>query len=251
MLQNKNNLDCGFADEIVSYIYDELTSQERGKFESHLTSCAVCTDEFATISNARFSVFEWQKEEFSKLSTPEFVIPYESSDETAVQGAASGFWAGIRDLWAVSNWPLTAVAGIVVMIGLGFIAITVLNRGGNEISANITVETPDTAVTPAPFTRKAVETQPEPQVPESRNDFRAESSPGTSLPDESQTSKSITVRKPKPDRQVTAGTLRPKNQSPAEQSTKTPVLNTYDELDDRSLRLADLFDDEMEQNVSL
>ncbi len=247
MLQNKNNLDCGFTDEIVSYIYDELTSQERGNFESHLTSCTGCTDEFAAISNARFSVFEWQKEEFSNLSTPEFVIPYKSSGETSGK-AASGFWAGLRDLWAVSNWPLTAAAGIVVMIGLGFMAMTVLDRGGDEIAANITVETPEIAVTQAgePLMRNAVEIQPETQVPESRTDFRAESSPGTSLSNEPQSTKTISVRKQKPNRQFTAGTQPPQNESSARQQTaKAPVLNTYDELDDRSLRLADLFDDEI------
>ena len=54
MLNNGKKQECGFADDIVGYIYDEIGQAERRKFESHLVGCMACTDEFAGISNARF-----------------------------------------------------------------------------------------------------------------------------------------------------------------------------------------------------
>ena len=101
MLNNENEKSCGFADEIVTYIYGEISETERSKFEMHLVDCMSCTDEFAGISNARFAIFEWQKEEFAHLSTPEIVIPYTAKPKPA---EAIGFFAGLRGLLTLSGW---------------------------------------------------------------------------------------------------------------------------------------------------
>lgn len=58
MLDNENKYLCGFADEIVAYMYDEIAQPARTKFEDHLLDCPSCTDEFAGISTARLAMFE-------------------------------------------------------------------------------------------------------------------------------------------------------------------------------------------------
>jgi len=79
MSNNGNKQSCTHFAEIVSYIYDELTVDQRVGFESHLSDCEICRDEFAGISNARFAVYEWQREEFAPLASPTILIPYEAA----------------------------------------------------------------------------------------------------------------------------------------------------------------------------
>src|SRR5205823_10518511 len=82
---------CEVFAEIGSYLYNETSAAERRRFESHLSNCDMCTDEFAAISNARFSIFEWQREEFANLPTPEFHIPYAVTRARAIQEKPKGF----------------------------------------------------------------------------------------------------------------------------------------------------------------
>ena len=143
MLSNGNGSTCGFEDVMVSYIYDEIATSERRKFESHLVDCSACTDEFAAVSNARFSVFEWQKEEFAHLPTPEIIIPYKAA---ATEEAAIGFLSGLRGLFSGFGMPATVAAALLVCVGLGFMAVTFLGRGEQDIASNIKLETPATPV---------------------------------------------------------------------------------------------------------
>src|SRR5881275_1304390 len=93
MLKNGKN-ECPLNHEIVSYIYGELGGGIELEFETNLADCIACTDEFAAVSNARFSVYEWQKEEFAHLPTPAIVIPYASIGAEA--GEAVSVIAAVR-----------------------------------------------------------------------------------------------------------------------------------------------------------
>src|SRR4051794_13141264 len=105
--------DCGFADEMLSYMYDELASAERERFEEHLPDCVACTDEFAVIAHARFSVYEWQKLEFADMPTPHIVIPYALAKKERI-----GMFDGIAA--SVKAWRWAFAASLMVIIGLAF-----------------------------------------------------------------------------------------------------------------------------------
>src|SRR5687768_3655002 len=124
MLRNTNNHRCGFADEIVSYIYDEIGATDRRRFESHLSECDGCTEEFAAVSNARFSVFEWHREEFAHLLTPEIVIPYAAKQTTVAESSSKGALAGFRGFLTLLGRPMAVAATLAVCIGLGFLTMT-------------------------------------------------------------------------------------------------------------------------------
>lgn len=47
MENNGNEYSCGRSNDIVAYIYNEIESSERRKFETHLAECMSCTDEDA------------------------------------------------------------------------------------------------------------------------------------------------------------------------------------------------------------
>ncbi len=243
MLNNGNKQECGFADDIVAYIYDEIGSAERGKFESHLAGCTACTDEFAGISNARFSIFEWQKEEFAHLSTPEIVIPYAPKKREGVETA--GIFAGLRDLLTLSSWSSAVmVAGaVVICIGLGFVAVNYLSNSSQVAGNNNPVVTeqavplvtapnqPDVAVVPTLPSQK-------------------ESNLNTAITASNKTVQNreirpvratMQTRRVRFEKNLTASTQTV--QPLIQQKRKAPALTAYADEDDKSLRLADLFDE--------
>src|SRR5688572_12265007 len=74
---NKTENSCSLGGNMLAYLYDELSSDGRECFESHLADCSLCIDEFAELSEARYSVYEWKNVEFAPLKTPRFVVPVE------------------------------------------------------------------------------------------------------------------------------------------------------------------------------
>ena len=233
MLNNGNKKECGFADDIVAYIYDEIGSAERRKFESHLAGCTACTDEFAGISNARFSVFEWQKEEFAHLSTPEIVIPY-AAKKREVETA--GFFPGLRDMLTLSGWSSAViVAGaVVICIGLGYVAMNYVGNPGQVAESkkpvvNESVVAPD---------QQNVVVARAPQKELTPITASAKSSPGREI---RPVRASLNNQRIRYNKNLTASTQV--QQPITQQKRKTPALTAYDADDDKSLRLADLFDE--------
>ena len=236
VMLNNGNKECGFSDEIVAYIYDEIGQAERVKFESHLANCSVCTDEFAGISNARFSVFEWQKEDFSHVLTPQIVIPYapRSSDIKAV-----GFLSGLRDLLTLSDWsPALAVAGAVVLcVGLGFIAMNYV--GSNQQIASKFDVPPVTAPETLANDESPSIIQPVAPKPVGAVVSRMATNDGSTK--EMHPIKTVEIPRQKLVKQMTANNAIDSVSVP--RTRKAPVLSNYEDTDDKSLRLADLFDD--------
>ncbi len=241
MLNNGNKNDCGFADDIVAYIYDEIGSAERGKFEKHLAGCTACTDEFAGVSNARFSVFEWQREEFAHLETPEIVIPYAPRPRRA---ETTGFFAGFREMLTLSGWSSAVmVAGaLIICIGLGFAAMNYVGSNRQIAENNKPVVDEQTSLptvrqepqnmTVAGIPQKAV-------IPNSSTVVSPAAKPTPSHEIRAERA-AIQVRRVR-EKNLTASmqTVDPS----VRQKRNAPALTPYDDVDDKSLRLADLFDE--------
>lgn len=110
---DKHNSSCRREAELLTYLYAEATLGERKEFETHLLVCTLCTDEFAELADARFTVFEWQREDFAPLATPKIEIPYPAAQ-------AVGGWVRIRSLLSFRR-PALAMAAVLVLTlsGLG------------------------------------------------------------------------------------------------------------------------------------
>ena len=238
---------CGFADEIVAYIYDEIDRAERTKFESHLAGCAVCTDEFAGLSNARFSVFEWRREEFAHLATPEIDIPYPAKQSSAATDVRAGFLDGVRELLTLAGWSsVVAVAvALVVCIGLGFVAMNYLGGSqqiANDLNKQIVppVETQNTqiaTVSPEIASKKeinptATTTNTADKTTTNREIRPVRASVANQRPG---FGKNLTASNQTPGNTAVNGRVQPKR--------KAPALTEYADDGDKSLRLADLFDE--------
>ncbi len=237
MVNNGNNRNCGFDDVMVSYIYDEVKSGERRKFEAHLVDCSECTEEFAEISGARFSVFEWQKEAFAELPTPEIVIPYAKARK--VEPAQIGFFAALRGLFGGYGFSLTAAAALLICLGIGFAALTLM-RGDDLVATNTVVDAPNVLQTTV---------VDRPSVNDSRAvigiaDTVVSDVVKENIPTEREIKPlkaAVESRRLRPGKQMTAeNVVRNKRVSP--QVRRAPALSNFDEVDDKSLRLTDLFD---------
>lgn len=229
---------CGLADLMVSYIYDEVGTPERRKFEEHLLSCIDCADEFAEISNARFSIFEWQKEEFAHLATPEIVIPYELQSDAAAQESQAGFWEVISSLLTPAKLSLAATVTMVVL-GVGFWSIGYFDQGDLQLATNRIVPVESSSPEIRTAIMDPVRDDPEAATidPTMSDEAAAKLDPRPVTP--------VQSRNSKPNRNFTASNPKPKKEDSAPATLRAPRLNNYDDLDDRSLRLADLFDEDI------
>lgn len=224
--------NCGFEELMVAYIYDEATSVERRRFEGHLLDCSPCTDEFASLSNARLSVFEWQKEDFAELETPRFEIPYKhaaaSSDEIGWFAKLSGAFSGF-------GFPVAAAAGVLVVLGLGFVAVTLFNTSEQQLAANMEVDRP-VVQQKAPISQN-VPVDPMPEV------TTAAKGSETSTNSEIVPVKATEVKRAKPSRPAASQTAE--RRVTPNRVKRAPALSDFEEADDRSLRLTDLFEGEI------
>lgn len=231
MKSEKEN--CGFEELMVAYIYDEATSAERHRFEGHLLDCSPCTVEFASLSNARLSVFEWQKEDFADLATPHFDIPYERAK--AVEDEI-GWFAKLRGAFSGFGFPVATAAGVLIVLGIGFAAVSIFNQPNQQIAANLDVNRPvveqrspslpNVVVDPIPPVTTAASTENPPSIDREIAPVRA-----------------VEVRRSKPSRPTATQTAERRVNS--NRLKKAPALNDFEEDDDRSLRLTDLFEGEI------
>lgn len=234
---NNGNKECEYKDEIVSYIYDEIDTVGRRKFETHLASCGSCTDEFAAVSDARFSVFEWQKEEFAPLSTPEIVIPYPARRSEALADGPTGLFAGFAEFFTFARSPLAIGVALAVVLGLGFVALNLLGGDGDLVATNSKVPAVEIPVKNAPAAVKDEKiAPPEANVAGVSNneDFN-----------DIEPVRAAVQEKPAPKRQRSAPRRPAKTSdepSPGVQARK-PMLSDFREEEDKTLRLTDMFDE--------
>jgi hypothetical protein len=232
-MKDVNFSECKFSADMVPYMYAELPTARSAEFESHLLECTSCTDEFASLSSARFEVYDWKKLEFDALPTPRFAIPFVSDTE-----ASSHSW--IEKLRAVSSagWAIPGVAfgglviasilaGIFVLSGSDQSEIAA-NVGGSNASVVETVRESIPEKAAAPVRSGSEDTVKEAARPAS---VRASVSKQVSGP-RSSNAASMASRRVSGLKDASARNVR-----------KVPRLNEFTEEEDNSLRLAELFDD--------
>jgi anti-sigma factor RsiW len=222
--------NCDLGGEMLAYMYDEVSETDRTRFETHLIDCSFCTDEFAAVSNSRFAVYEWKREEFDPIATPQFVITMEPS-----LSEASGWAAGFRGLFA--GWPAAiAFAGAALaFVGVGLFAIED-TRGTGEVAATTSVPAVISKANDAPMNAPLAMTEPLPTQSKKAESVRIQN---VSAPATVQTRMRAKVHTT-----ILRGTENTATRAMNVPLNKKPVLsNLGDEDVDRTLRLTDLFDD--------
>ena len=225
-MKNGDNNTCPLTNEIVSYMYGELGGKAEYDFETHLADCTVCTDEFAAVSDPRFSVFEWKREAFDPLPTPSFQLPYEApvpTIDTGLIAAVKAWGQGLRV-------PLAVAAAVILVIGIGLIVFVTIGKKEESVAVSETKEViqPSVKLDEPAATLAPPVTDPQPNVAEIKRYSKQTAKP-------TQTS---TVRQKRVFQ--TPSVVAEKAPSKVQ---KAPALTAYQDNDDDSLRLAELFDE--------
>jgi hypothetical protein len=146
---NHKKSGCGFAEELVSYLYGEMSAAENAGFEKHLAACSVCADELDAFSGVQFSINDWKIKDFANLQTPLIEIPYPVAAKNPETGTVETSWlAGIRKLFS-PPWSLAAgsFAALAVCVGI-FLYVSkspqkndvAINNNNTKIAVSPTVE---------------------------------------------------------------------------------------------------------------
>lgn len=249
---NHNNSSCSYAEQMISYLYGEADEREKFAFESHLKNCSNCADELAGFGFVRRSVLDWRAADFSKLETPVFEIPAVKREKSFLPVAVSteprSWFADFKNLFAFNpTWATAALAILIVCVGAALFAFNFSNKtdvAKNEANKNSS----QAAVSPT------IETIPKPEeasIPgkDSKNSLTTVN-PNTPSQRERVVDK-VVVKVSDNSPKNTPG-VSPRNSKNTNGNVKktTPVkkeplpnLNDIEDDEDKSVRLADLFEE--------
>lgn len=174
MINDNHNSACGFAEDLVSYLYGEIGAAEQQKFEAHLLKCKACADELSVFGAVRSSVADWRERDFAPLQTPAFELPLAkipATVETVSDSDSRSWLSSLRQMFSLSPalaGTAAACAALVICAGLFYIAVSSLQPGGgSEISGVEKEQKPPVVKTAAASpTVEAAATPPDAAEPE-------------------------------------------------------------------------------------
>lgn len=247
MLSNNHQASCAFGEQIVSYIYGETSAKGKKNFETHLPNCSTCADEIAGFGLVRSSINDWRKEEFFTLESPTLRIPAWRStnlaQSTVVSGKTNSRIDELRKLLSFSPAWAAVFAAFIICAGLVWLFSSSLknelavnksieipkvveNNPASNPKQNITQNPPDEKITDVPKTIEAKSTNQRNQ-----NYNAAKTSPK---------SKSVA---PKMNNTLAENKPATNKKSNNVQKSEVPTLLNIKEEEDKSLRLAELFEE--------
>ncbi len=242
---NNHNGTCEFSSEIADYMYGEIEGSQQDNFEAHLPGCNTCTTDLAGISAVRLSVMEWRTAEFDVLQTPEITIPYRDAEsETSIGwlAAVSGFFT------ASPGWATAAAVVPISLLCLGLVLFTFDIFGPVDVAQENNsrlVEPTSNRPSIQDSNTKRTENTLEVATPNAAQDNNSENTPNASDVISPSASKAVKVSEKnslptKSTRASDRGKTPQRTESPIPRQ-KAPRLNNFDDEEDDSLRLADLF----------
>lgn len=256
MNNNHKNSGCGYAEQMVSYLYGETGAAETRDFETHLGSCSICADELEAFSVVQFSINDWKLQEFADLKTPLIEIPYEKAGNEAnqreVSGVTASWLSGLRNLFSLSPaWSL-ATASFAVLAVFGFFALIVLNpdksndvAGTNKNTKPVTV--PTVEKTTVPETANTNQNRSPERDIKPLNEQKTPPPEIAVAPDTKNTRVIKTTNKNQRQTQRIESTNLPKNNNMVKRDNKNkteiPPKMIEDDEEDDTLRLAELFEE--------
>ena len=223
-------------------LYDEATSAERRVVEQHLTTCEYCSNELSGLAGSRSAVSDWYSSEFKGVPTPEFVFPKETAHQLPSSWTLSNFFSGWRlAASALAAAAILAVFGTVYFLRSGVpvteTAVEVIpafpaNSTGEKLSmpdpgASHTTDEAGISRKAQPSTDKRLATKRSNAT--ISNSFRSR-----------ETALSPT-KSPLPSPNARRERLTPSDSSVAKRKTSSPSLTGFEEKEDETLRLEDLF----------
>lgn len=241
MFDRNHNSNGDHAAGLLDYMYGEMDSPARDAFESHLAGCDDCAIELAAVSDARLGVVEWRRNDFEHLATPEIVISELRPTGFVADIEKTGVFTSLFE--SLTSLPL--FAGVGVGLAAAALLFGVIYFGGYLRSNQRDVAGNPNKNVEAPV----VFTEPKPSRSDREPPAIKDTDP-TGPTNVERTSARITASsKPVVTHRTGFAIFGHAQRKPAaETAVKTgtrqsPRLNMFDEDEDKTLRLADLFAD--------
>ena len=248
MIDKTSHNSCSdFSEQIASFVYGEITDEEKSSLKAHLDNCAPCADEVAGFVFVRSAIKEWRAEDFAKIHPPGIEISSAKS-----QTSIFSRWFEIIQ----RNFSLTAIrlsAGLASLLLVACLILYFADFSGDvEFAGNISETNQHVAHSPKleknPTDSNAAKTNVGPQ--------ETAVAPNSAKPLRRGTVENLNTT-------VKADQVTTKNQpggklknavagNPGKNSHKTPVktlrknnapLFSYEDYEDTSLRLADILEE--------
>jgi hypothetical protein len=250
MKNGNHNRTDGHGAELVEYIYDEMETSRRDLFEQHLADCDRCSMELAAISDARLGVMEWRSSDFDPLATPAIEIPFDGSERQAFGPRASGLADIVRSIFQI---PMTAriaaglataavVVGIVYYGGSGSWStpeVTEVPKAPQVDAVNTTGMAADPTVDVASAEQRREDSEAVPGPDQAVSTERQRRSLNRNISEPARRTPVQRRRSVEPDTRIAK-----RQRSPVDvDGPKAPSLSNFDETEDTTLRLAELFEE--------
>lgn len=222
MLDDGRNNQCGHSAELVSYMYGECSESQAADFESHLEKCFTCASELSSFTTIRSSLGEMRHE--ANVSAPRLAADFSG-------GRSKSSW--VESLMALFGGARGfAAAGAFAVVLMAIVTVFVMNRNGDHQSQEIAS---NTSKTPSSATQSLTTNTNEASTTTRNEPLKpGEVPPGKTLSADPSKDEGHAPEGQSPKR------TKVRNQKAVE---KTPTLSNYDEEEDKSLRLADIFED--------
>jgi len=95
-----NTPNCGRENDLIAFLYGELTDVEAQTFQRHARDCASCNAELAALRDIRESVVNWRNESLGVISAPitESAVTKVGRQEPSALAAVRAFF-NLAPLW--------------------------------------------------------------------------------------------------------------------------------------------------------
>lgn len=272
---NFQNKSCGFGEDLVSYLYDEIGKNEKTKFEKHLSSCQTCEKELASFGFVRSSINAWKAEDFANISLPKIEIEYDEIETPSqvVETVKTGWFEGLAGIFngfptranATAAFAILAICVVIGLIALNYTETEEVVKSPNPEPVKEIKTVKEQVVSPQDeviATKQEVEEVPESETisenktykPEivSKTEIKKKSQKRRVTKKQNQTLASNTKRDKKivdykkPNEQMTANnsdTSKYKNNFNDQEVLRLSNLVEEDVEEDEMIRLTDLFDE--------
>jgi hypothetical protein len=134
-MSDKKTPSCGMHEALISYLYDETTSDEARRFENHLQQCSGCREEMAAFKRVRDMLQSWELDDVPivRVTPP---APRRSALDVLKE------LLGITPVWAKGLGAVAA--GLIVLSVIG--TSVSIGRDGFKFDTSIFGKSSDTRV---------------------------------------------------------------------------------------------------------
>lgn len=113
-MKEVNAPNCGRDNELIAFLYGELSDVDSRTFRNHVHDCAACSAEFASFQHVRESVVAWRDESLGGV-----ISPIRVAEPSPERPSALAAWRKFFDLAPFWMKGAVAVASILLCLFAG------------------------------------------------------------------------------------------------------------------------------------